>query len=495
MIRSRPYRYTFLLIAVSFLLGIISPTPTYAEVPPRQLKNNALQKLKVAETGDDKIDKKLDKVVEHLEKSLEAYLWLDDWHLSADMKAKKVFDEEASAVKYMLSEIRKSANKKIIPEELESLFEELIVDLLEADILLAKTTLDIARVYIDIDKKVDKHIRKAEDMFNEGHKKQAEGKPDSAIKKFMKAWKHARDALKFVTHKIVAEAGDKWIDAMEEAFSTESWDGIVASAYSLEKMGEPALPRLIEEFTDQTEYEIFRKMIAEIIAEIGGEDAIEPLIGVLQDETDAELVRAEAAYTLGRLGNIRALEPLKNALNSDETRLKSMAALGLGILEREEAIPALMPHLEDQDDMVRVRTGRALSQLGAEEAFDYFVELLNNDPNADIRALAALWLADLQDMRASGHLINSLEDEDEVIACNAATALGMLKNQTAVEPLITALGVEGLLKIYAAQALAEIGDQSAAASIIEAINTESSQRARERLIEAYEKLTGQKYQG
>jgi len=503
---------TYHVLKSSLILGIISLAlwaawinHALAESPPRQLKSNAIVELEDISTSDKHIDKTITKIISFLKKSLNENFWKDDRQLIEKPKAEKVFQVESLAVLHMRKEILKkkvlkkiSSRKKqhlpIISDETETVFEEVIDDLVLADRLLAETAVSKAKIFRDLDKRIDHQIEKAENALEKAYKHVSKRRPVLAIGKFKRAWKHALLALKFVTAEMAEEVAKEKISDLEEAVEVGSWEGIVEAATSIEKIGEPAASGLLAIITDHTKDEDLRKIANELIAEIGHKSAVEVLIHVLQDESETKFVRAEVAYTLGLLGDDEALEPLKEILNDDDVQLKSMSALGLGLLEDEEAVPKLITLLEDQNKTVRIRSGRALAQIGAQEAYNSFAELLHNDPSETVRELAALWLGNLRNPQALGVLIDSLEDENEVLACNAATALGMIKDDEAVNSLIDLLQREGLIKIYAARALAEIKNQAAQEPLNEAICNETNEWAKEELIKAYEELTGQKYQ-
>jgi HEAT repeat protein len=79
-----------------------------------------------------------------------------------------------------------------------------------------------------------------------------------------------------------------------------------------------------------------------------------------------------------------------------------------------------------------------------------------------VRKSAATALGDLGDERAVEPLIEALQDEDNFVRKMAATACGKLHDRKAVEPLIEALADEDpFVRERAAQALGKIGDSRA----------------------------------
>ncbi|MBU4484986.1 HEAT repeat domain-containing protein, partial [bacterium] len=78
------------------------------------------------------------------------------------------------------------------------------------------------------------------------------------------------------------------------------------------KIGEPAVPALIEALQDQSNPFTRRWEAAKALGAIKDERAVEPLIKAMSDEN--EVVRRVTAEALGRLGDKRAIPVLKEAL-------------------------------------------------------------------------------------------------------------------------------------------------------------------------------------
>lgn len=78
------------------------------------------------------------------------------------------------------------------------------------------------------------------------------------------------------------------------------------------KIGEPAVPALIEALQDQSNPFTRRWEAAKALGVIKDEGAVEPLIKAMSDEN--EVVRRVTAEALGRLGDKRAIPVLKEAL-------------------------------------------------------------------------------------------------------------------------------------------------------------------------------------
>jgi hypothetical protein len=158
------------VVSASTLNIGLDPLPFIA---PKQLKEQALAAI---------ID--YNKVIKHIQKSLDDKYWEDDSYLTK--KGKKVFEEEKKAVKELM---------KI--EKKDSSVSPAIGFLVEADRLLAQIAIDYAVDTGGDAKKIakaEKEIAKAEKEMANAQKDIDKGKYDKAIDHYRKAWEHAQKA-------------------------------------------------------------------------------------------------------------------------------------------------------------------------------------------------------------------------------------------------------------------------------------------------------------
>lgn len=139
--------------------------------------------------------------------------------------------------------------------------------------------------------------------------------------------------------------------------------------------------------------------------------------------------RAYAAYVLGEMAKKKTLEPLIRVLQDKDDFVRREGAIALGKIKDARAIPALVFILKDEDELIRFDAVNALVEIGK--------------PSVE-------------------QLIAALNNEDEYVRSNAAVALGKLKDERAIPPLILALQHEaGRYQRSQAEiirALAEIGE-------------------------------------
>lgn len=160
-----------------------------------------------------------------------------------------------------------------------------------------------------------------------------------------------------------------------------------------------------------------------------GKPVVPYLIGVLGDE--AALVRQHAATILGLIGDPQSLEPLINALSDPHSQVR-------------QAVIVAISYFED------ARVSEALLQV------------LRNDPENQLRSLAAFKLGERSESQAVETLIELLQAEDSTLRCASAEALAKIGDRRALEPLIELLDHEDKAsREWAAYSLGQLGDGQA----------------------------------
>ncbi|HKQ49143.1 MAG TPA: HEAT repeat domain-containing protein [Phycisphaerae bacterium] len=106
------------------------------------------------------------------------------------------------------------------------------------------------------------------------------------------------------------------------------------------------------------------------------------------------------------------------------------------------ALPAITTILSAGTDLVRRLMVESLAQFDVDEATMNLVVVTLLDPSPAIRKAAAIELVERNDPRIVGTLLDALNNGEEFVLRNAATALGFLKAGEAVEDLIAHLSIE-----------------------------------------------------
>ncbi|HEX3085833.1 MAG TPA: thrombospondin type 3 repeat-containing protein [Pyrinomonadaceae bacterium] len=134
-------------------------------------------------TVTDKQDgKKLDEAIDHLNKSLDLNLWIDNYHPNPK-GGEKVFNEEKDAVN-KLRELMKDKHSTIPDATLQGFIKRIQL----ADRRLAEVAIN------DHSGGDSKKLAKANEELSKGDSEYADGKPDSAIEHYRVAWDQALKA-------------------------------------------------------------------------------------------------------------------------------------------------------------------------------------------------------------------------------------------------------------------------------------------------------------
>ncbi|MGC4099216.1 MAG: HEAT repeat domain-containing protein [Nitrospira sp.] len=180
-------------------------------------------------------------------------------------------------------------------------------------------------------------------------------------------------------------------------------------------------------------------------------DEIDIQIDLLSDPD--WVVRREAVITLGEMGDERCVEPLARALRDGDWQVREVAIEALGQVG-SPAVDTLLKLLRDWE--VRKYAIAALGKIHDERVLDPLMLQLRNDEFKDdaVDALVALGEPSVE------RLIGVLRDKDENIRKCAVLALGRIKSNEAIDPLIKMLGdTDWFTRLTAAAALESIGDE------------------------------------
>jgi HEAT repeat protein len=233
------------------------------------------------------------------------------------------------------------------------------------------------------------------------------------------------------------------------------------------------------------------------LAAIGG-TAVDSLIGLLHHEK--MLVRWYCADALGTVRSEKVVQPLAALLNDTDHTVRRTAASSLGGTGSSTAVPILIDAFQDSQKGVESYAARALGRLRAEEAVPVLIEGLQREQSAIVRACA--WaLGEIGDKQAIEPLIICLERQEDWhyfmvgealqklgseratdayiagmengvwwVQDSCATALGDMKTEKGLFPLIQALRhEEARLRRAAVLALSKYPPQQTEAALREAL--------------------------
>ncbi len=184
-------------------------------------------------------------------------------------------------------------------------------------------------------------------------------------------------------------------------------------------------------------------------------------------------IRASAIIELGQTGDKNAISALSAILKnkSEIDWIRGCAAIALGRISGEEAFTSIIAALNDESLVVSRAAISALGEMKNPEAIPYLEDILKDQSKKEVHAAVVNVLYTAGGNEVASIMLQSLEHPDVGVRCNAAMALGNLRHEKAVLPLISLMqDKDESLRAVAASSLGLIGDGRAAAILIKALN-------------------------
>jgi len=223
----------------------------------------------------------------------------------------------------------------------------------------------------------------------------------------------------------------------------------------LVRRGKDAVPYLVGKLGTRDARE--RHTLERVLRRIKG-PAVEPLIGALN--TDDLYALRLAVRVLGLIGDERALSPLVKLFSHPDWKVRSVVAFALGRIGDKRATPVLLSALRDSVDLVRKSAAVGLGEINDERAISSLLRGLS-DPFYAVRYAAAQALANL-----GGSVLDSLltilqrpPGEGRYLAIQAIGEIGEKRALASLVPLLRA--EDWATRAFAAQAIGEIGGEGA----------------------------------
>ena len=219
-----------------------------------------------------------------------------------------------------------------------------------------------------------------------------------------------------------------------------------------------------------------RLRVAETLGQIG-RPATPFLQAALSHHTNP-VVRRASAKTLTLIADPSSIPTLLHALlNDDDTVVKGSSVAALAKMG-EAAVPELLTILESPDHPsgTKGHAAWALAFIGA-DAQEYLYQALSSE-SSEVRAavVGAIAKVAYEQPEEGGFeiLINALDDDAEIVRCEAAAALGNLGHRPALPKLVELLRHDDWeTRKSAALALMKIGDGQALAPLKTTLDQES----------------------
>lgn len=216
-----------------------------------------------------------------------------------------------------------------------------------------------------------------------------------------------------------------------------------AAVAELRALGDAALDTLIAlvRFDDQTmpllrvRAPSARRRAVQLLAELDSPRAADVLLQTVMRETDSSIGHSAASASALRLLP-HAPDQLLAALVSDQVHVRRNAAWALGTLGEKRAVQTLLTMLQDEDEDQDVR-GAAASALGYLKDQRALAPLVDALKDPQLGFLAAHALGSLGDKAAVEPLALALDDESEIVRRAAFSSLRQIGDGLALEPLIS----------------------------------------------------------
>ncbi|MGI5860740.1 MAG: HEAT repeat domain-containing protein [Myxococcales bacterium] len=199
------------------------------------------------------------------------------------------------------------------------------------------------------------------------------------------------------------------------------------------------LARLVEALRGEPQRPMkVRLQAALIMGRLADEAAVPALIECLENDVDYP-VRAACALAVGNLGDVRGVEALFARLDDKEDLVRDEARLALLKLARPEALPYMYVAREQGSTRARLALVEMLAQMDGSESGTLLVELLG-DREPSVRKKAAASLRKLDAERVNLLLVRGLEHPSYRIKVQAARLLGERRHVESIPRLADLAG-------------------------------------------------------
>ena len=233
-------------------------------------------------------------------------------------------------------------------------------------------------------------------------------------------------------------------------------DQVQPAKEALGKMGETAMPRLVEKMDTQDArsmlalVDIFkligRPAVPYVVGALGAEDPFErrlaaralgemkdstAVAGLLVYTTDPDYrIRAGIITALGKIGDRRGVQPSVTALDDDDYLVRTAAAVSLAQLADSSTVNDLIDALKDPYYGVRYSAAEAIWKLGSPAVIPVR-QSLQNSPDTLTLYLLIEAAGNLKDDRLMGPLERILNSDDPFARAFAAEALEKFESKKA----------------------------------------------------------------
>lgn len=215
-----------------------------------------------------------------------------------------------------------------------------------------------------------------------------------------------------------------------------------------------------------------RALVVEVLGKIGSKAVVPPLLEALKDQDTK--IALKALDALSRVKDAAVLASILECSKdaSAEKRAKTAECLSR-MPDTDESVKTLTGLLKDPEAAVRSEAAEALGVLRAQKALDPLMETLK-DPVAAVRLEALTAIGKMPDPKIIPAINPLANDPDNHVREKALELLALLEKNKAADALIQALKDKNpLVRAKAAESLGNIKDAKVVQPLIDALNDEN----------------------
>ncbi|MBI5199732.1 MAG: HEAT repeat domain-containing protein [Nitrospirae bacterium] len=239
---------------------------------------------------------------------------------------------------------------------------------------------------------------------------------------------------------------------------------------SVRLLGWVGAERAVEPLVNLLQEDELQEKVMEALLILGRGGAIHALIPFLDNPDN--IIRRCISYLLGEIGDSTAVEALIKSLSDEDGHVRGNSMIALGKIKDRRAIIPLMDFLNDEYNNVQESAVTALVEIGTE--VEQLLPMLSSK-ESDFRKNIALLLGRLKAKKAVSSLGFVIKDESPEVREAVVKALGMIGGEEAGRFLISALtDEEPRVKMASAIAIGEISYKKGIDSLIILLKDENS---------------------
>ena len=269
-----------------------------------------------------------------------------------------------------------------------------------------------------------------------------------------------------------------------EAFYHNNMDELNRRAGAVLQQGDKVIPELLSIISDQSHDPLLRKMVFELIREIGlSHEHVKLLTDMARNKRENPIIRGEAIWALGFTASADAVEPLMEILGDkkEENRNRKLAASSLGMLNATQAENLLIETLNSKENGSKVRAASA-EALGAINNPQNLKILHNsiNDQSWEVQISSIKSLPRFKHESSSllleKKLIELIQNEktdvNDALVISTIDSLVLLRSETSVPVFLEILkGKDPFYSALSGKALGDTGDSQSILEISEVLKT------------------------